>query len=72
VPARRVPEQILFSTMSEARTALAAWKVDYNASRPHSGLGHITPNEFAARFALTQEAARRHQFNLGLYLLSGW
>ncbi len=49
--------ETLFSTMSQARAALAAWKEDYNANRPHSGLGNITPNEFAARIALAQEAA---------------
>jgi putative transposase len=41
----------------ELDAALAAWKQDYNASRPHSGLGNITPNEFAARAALALEAA---------------
>jgi putative transposase len=49
--------ETLFSTMSQARAALAAWKEDYNANRPHSSLGNITPNEFAARFALAQKAA---------------
>jgi putative transposase len=36
---------------------MAAWKEDYIANRPHSGLGNITPNEFAARAALALEAA---------------
>jgi putative transposase len=49
--------ETLFSTLNQARAALAAWREDYNANRPHSGLGNITPNEFAARFALAQEAA---------------
>jgi len=49
--------ETLFSTMSQARAALAAWKEDYNTNRPHSGLGNITPNEFAARIALALEAA---------------
>ncbi|WP_407927564.1 integrase core domain-containing protein [Belnapia mucosa] len=26
-------------------------KRDYNASRPHSSLGHLTPQEFAAKAA---------------------
>jgi transposase InsO family protein len=26
-----------------------AWRVDYNARRPHSSLGHLTPNEFVAQ-----------------------
>lgn len=43
--------------MSQARAALATWKEGYKANRPHSGLGNITPNEFAARFALAKQAA---------------
>jgi putative transposase len=49
--------ETLFSTMSQARAALAEWKVDYNANRPHSGLGNITLNEFAARATLVLKAA---------------
>lgn len=39
--------ETLFTSLSEARQALAAWKHDYNTSRPHSGLGWLTPAEFA-------------------------
>jgi len=49
--------ETLFSTLSQTRAALAAWKEDYNANRPHSGLGNATPNEFAERFRLAQQAA---------------
>ena len=31
-------EGTLFRSLAEARTALAAWRTDYNASRPHSRL----------------------------------
>ena len=39
--------ETLFSTMTQARAALAAWRIDYNTVRPHSGLGGRTPAEAA-------------------------
>jgi hypothetical protein len=27
----------------DARTKIEAWRVHYNARRPHSSLGHLTP-----------------------------
>lgn len=57
--------ETLFSTMNQARAALATWKEDYNVNRPHSGLGNITPNDFAARARLVLEAATAHPFNPG-------
>ena len=47
----------LFSSLDQARTALRAWQDDYNATRPHSALGNITPREFAERFRLAAMAA---------------
>ena len=40
----------LFVTIDEARTELERWRVDYNTARPHSGLGKLTPEEFAERY----------------------
>ena len=37
----------LFSTLHQARVELATWRNDYNNHRPHSGLGWLTPSEFA-------------------------
>ncbi len=37
----------LFSSLHQARVELATWKNDYNHHRPHSGLGWLTPSEFA-------------------------
>jgi putative transposase len=34
---------------ADAKEKIEAWRVDYNARRPHSSLGHLTPNEFAAQ-----------------------
>ena len=40
-----------FLSLEDARTKIEAWWRDYNASRPHSAPGHLTPQEFAARAA---------------------
>ena len=37
-----------FRSLSEARTIVAAWRMDYNQIRPHSALEYQTPAEFAA------------------------
>jgi putative transposase len=37
-----------FEDLSDARRQLEAWRDDYNHHRPHSGLGDLTPAEFAA------------------------
>ena len=47
----------LFSTLVEARSAIASWKEDYNRYRPHSALGNITPAEFALKSSLEKQAA---------------
>jgi putative transposase len=39
--------ETLFFSLAHARAELAAWKNDYNTARPHSGLGWLTPSEFA-------------------------
>ena len=36
------------TSIEDAREKLEAWRVDYNARRPHSSRGHLTPNEFVA------------------------
>jgi len=35
-----------FASLTEAQTIIEAWRLDYNQRRPHSSLGHLTPNEF--------------------------
>ena len=47
----------LFSTLHQARVELATWKNDYNHHRPHSGLGWLTPSEFAKSAAPAQAMA---------------
>ncbi len=53
--------ETLFSSLSEARSQITAWKEDYNRNRPHSSLGNLTPSEFAQnarkKMALQKQAA---------------
>jgi putative transposase len=39
-----------FLSMRHAREVIAAWREEYNAERPHSSLGYLTPHQFAERF----------------------
>jgi putative transposase len=47
--------ETLFSTLSQARIALAARRADYNGSRPHSKLRWLTPSAFASTFDKPRE-----------------
>lgn len=38
----------LFWSMDDAREKLELWRLDYNSHRPHSALGGLTPDEYAA------------------------
>jgi len=40
-----------FMDLGEARQQIDAWRLEYNASRPHRALGERTPNEFAREIA---------------------
>jgi len=42
--------ETLFSSLAQAKAALANWRADYNTSRPHSQIDWRTPSEFAATF----------------------
>ena len=37
----------IFTSLADARVALASWKTDYNTVRPHSALGNVPPTTFA-------------------------
>lgn len=45
-------ERELFANLKEAQTLLQDYREHYNHSRPHGGLGYLTPVEFAAIEAL--------------------
>ena len=49
--------ETLFSSLAEARTRINSWQEDYNQHRPHSSLGYVTPNEYAMKMALENQAA---------------
>jgi len=38
-----------FATIANAKEKIEIWREEYNGERPHSSLGYLTPNEFAAR-----------------------
>jgi putative transposase len=38
-----------FQNLFDARRKIAAWRTEYNGARPHSSLGYLTPNEYAAQ-----------------------
>ena len=38
-----------FRSIDDARTKTEAWRLDYSQRRSHSSLGHLAPNEYAAR-----------------------
>jgi putative transposase len=42
--------ETLFSSLGQAKAALARWQLDYNTARPHSKLGWQTPTAFASTF----------------------
>lgn len=38
-----------FQNLFDARRKITEWRKEYNEVRPHSSLGYLTPNEYAAR-----------------------
>ena len=46
----------VFGSLAEARRIIEAWRIDYNAVRPHSSLAYQTPEEFAAAWAKAQRS----------------
>lgn len=51
----------IFDGLAHARRVLAAWRADYNAVRPHTSLGGLTPIEYANR---AREAQKENIANL--------
>lgn len=35
-----------FASLADAQIIIEGWRRDYNQRRPHSSLGHLTPEEF--------------------------
>ena len=49
--------ETLFSSLTQTRAAITAWKEDYNSNRSHSSLGNSTPGEFTMKMAMEKQAA---------------
>jgi putative transposase len=48
-----------FRSRAEAKIVIETWRRHYNAVRPHSSLGYLTPAEFAARIKEQDAASER-------------
>jgi len=48
----------VFVSLADARNKIEKWRLEYNRERPHSSLGHLTPEEFAAKNQLSSAIAR--------------
>jgi putative transposase len=44
-----------FDSLAQARTAIAAWRIDYNEVRPHSSCGRMPPARYAALHRATPQ-----------------
>jgi putative transposase len=51
----------MFRNLPRARRLIEEWRTDYNAHRPHTSLGGLTPNEFATR---TRKGQNEHRVQL--------
>jgi transposase InsO family protein len=51
--------ETLFFSLDHARSIIAAWKDDYNTTRPHSSLAYQTPAAYAGKFTATGYHAPR-------------
>jgi len=48
-----------FDSLREARVIIEHWRADYNANRPHSAHGQLTPTEFALKWTTTPPTPSR-------------
>jgi hypothetical protein len=48
----------VFLSLDDARGKIERWRIAYNRERPHSSLGNLTPQEFAAKHEMSSAAAR--------------
>ncbi|TKD26590.1 MAG: transposase, partial [Mesorhizobium sp.] len=51
--------ETLFTSLAQARVAIALWHADYNTARPHSQIAWQTPAEFAHTFTPRRDTALR-------------
>jgi Integrase core domain len=48
----------VFVSLDDARRKIEQWRIEYNQERPHSSLGYLTPEEFAAKNQMSSAIAR--------------
>ena len=48
----------VFVSLDDARSKIERWRIEYNQGRPPSSLGHLTPEEFAAKNQMSSAIAR--------------
>jgi hypothetical protein len=48
----------VFVSLEDARNQIEKWRIEYNRERPHSSLGNLTPEEFAAKHQMSSAVAR--------------
>ena len=48
----------VFTSLDDARRKIEQWRIEYNRERPHSSLGNLTPEEFAAKHQTSSAIAR--------------
>jgi len=48
----------VFISLDDARSKIEQWRIEYNRKRPHSSLGYLTPEEFAAKNQVSSAIAR--------------
>lgn len=48
--------QCWFSSLEDAKMQVEAWRLDYNAHRPHTSLGNQTPEQFESEWQLSWTA----------------
>lgn len=65
----RVRQELLnphwFTSIEDARSRAAEWRIDYNTNHPHSSLDDLTPEEFAKRTAKNMQMAAFSRVSVG-------
>ena len=51
----------VFASVREAKVKTETWRVWYNRERPHSSLGYQTPDEFAAKWRVENQAENQQK-----------
>ena len=61
-----------FRSRAEAKVIIETWRRHYNEVRPHSSLGYLTPNEFAARLSKRSVPSSNGPGRCGMWAFAPW